>query len=127
LRINGLTRMVTFERRDGHWHGLDMEECGFMPMLGEGQTAEHALSLRGETGVVVRTDGGEPLDAAALSGVLDSPATVLWTGVTADHGVFAELDFWLAEEPGFARVIMTGGGVAAGLVRPQYAGEAWAR
>jgi len=120
LRINGLTRTVTFERRDGHWHGLDMEECGFMPMRGEGQTAEHNLSLRGETGVVVRTDGGDPLDAAALSGVLDGQAAVLWTGVTADHGVFAELDFWLAEEPGFARVIMMGGGVAAGLVRPQH-------
>ena len=120
LRIKGLTRMVTFERRDGHWRGLDMEECGFMPMRGEGQTVEHNLSLRGETGVVVRTDGGEPLDAAALSGVLDGPATVVWTGVTADHGVFADLDFWLAEVPGFARVIMMGSGVATGLVKPQY-------
>jgi protein-L-isoaspartate(D-aspartate) O-methyltransferase len=45
---------------------------------------------------------------------------IAWTGVSADHGVFADLDFWLAQEPGFARVIMMGAGVAAGLVRPQY-------
>lgn len=120
LRINGLTRTVTFERAQGIWRSLDADECGFMPMRGEGQIAEHNLSLRGETGVVVRTDGGPPLDPALLSGVLDGPATVHWTGVTADHGAFTDLDFWLAGEPGFARVIMMSGGVDAGLVAPQY-------
>jgi protein-L-isoaspartate(D-aspartate) O-methyltransferase len=119
LRINGLTRSVTFEYTGGVWRSLDMDECGFMPMRGDGQSVEHNLPVRGETGVIVRTDGGEPLDPA-LGGALDEPAVVVWTGVTADHGVFAELDFWLAAEPGFARVIMMGGGVAAGLVRPQY-------
>jgi protein-L-isoaspartate(D-aspartate) O-methyltransferase len=120
LRINGLTRTVAFERVDGIWRSLDADECGFMPMRGEGQVAEHNLSLRGETGVVVRTDGGQPLDAALLSGVLDGPASVHWTGVSADYGVFTDLDFWLAGEPGFARVIMMSGGVAAGLVAAQY-------
>ncbi|HEX5113644.1 MAG TPA: methyltransferase, FxLD system [Pseudonocardiaceae bacterium] len=120
LRISGLTRTVTFERTDGIWRSLDADECGFMPMRGEGQVAEHNLSLRGETGVVVRTDGGQPLDAARLAGVLDGPATVHWTGVSADYGVFTDLDFWLAGEAGFARVIMMSGGVAAGLVAPQY-------
>lgn len=120
LRINGLTRTVAFERAHGIWRSLDADECGFMPMRGEGQIAEHNLSLRGDTGVVVRTDGGQPLDAALLSNVLDGPATVHWTGVSADHGVFTDLDFWLAGEPGFARVIMMSGGVAAGLVAPQY-------
>lgn len=120
LRINGLTRTVAFERVHGIWRSLDADECGFMPMRGEGQIAEHNLSLRGETGVVVRTDGGQPLDSALLSDVLDGPATVHWTGVSADYGVFTDLDFWLAGEPGFARVIMMSGGVDAGLVRPQY-------
>lgn len=120
LRINGLTRTVAFERPHGIWRSLDADECGFMPMRGEGQVAEHNLSLRGETGVVVRTDGGQPLDATLLSGVLDGPAVVHWTGVSADYGVFTDLDFWLAGEPGFARVIMMSGGVAAGLVAPQY-------
>lgn len=119
LRINGVTRSVTFEYTSGVWRSLEMEECGFMPMRGEGQSVEYNLSVRGETGVIVRTDGGEPLDPA-LSGALDHPAVVVWTGVNADRGVFADLDFWLAAGPGFARVIMMGGGVAAGLVRPQY-------
>lgn len=120
LRVNGVTRSVVFERYCGFWRSLNMEECGFMPMRGVGQTVEHNLSLRGGTGVVVRTDGGEPPDAGALSTVLDGPATVTWTGVLAEHGCFADLDFWLAEEPGFARVIMMSGGVAAGLIQPQY-------
>lgn len=119
LRINGVTRSVTFEHNGGVWRSLEMDECGFMPMRGAGQTAEHNLSVRGETGVVVRTDGGNPLDPA-LGEALENPPVIAWTGVSADHGVFADLDFWLAAEPGFARVIMMGGGVAAGLVRPQY-------
>ncbi len=126
LRINGVTRAVTFARRDGSWRSLGMEECGFMPMRGEGQSVEHNLSLRGETGVVVRTDGGGPLEQA-LGKVLDSVPSIAWTGVTAAHGVFADLDFWLAQEPGFARVIMMGGGVAAGLIRPSTTGAAWAQ
>lgn len=120
LRINGLTRTVAFERTGGIWRSLDAQECGFMPMRGDRQIAEHNVSLRGNTGVVVRTDGGEPLDTTTLSTVLDGPATVTWTGVTADRGDFTDLDFWLAAELGFARVIMMGAGVAAGLVRPQY-------
>ncbi|HEX5405028.1 MAG TPA: methyltransferase, FxLD system [Pseudonocardiaceae bacterium] len=120
LRINGLTRTVAFERVNGIWRSLDADECGFMPMRGDGQVAEHNLSLRGDTGVVVRTDGGQPLDATLLSEVLDGPAVVHWTGVSADYGDFTDLDFWLAGEPGFARVIMMGGGVGAGLVAPQY-------
>ena len=120
LRVSGVTRTVAFELTEGVWRSLTMDEVGFMPMRGEGQVSEHNLSLRGETGVVVRTDGGGLLDAGPLAGVLDGPATVQWTGVTADHGVFADLDFWLAGEPGFARVIVMGAGVAVGLVRPQY-------
>jgi protein-L-isoaspartate(D-aspartate) O-methyltransferase len=120
LRINGLTRTIAFERASGIWRSLDADECGFMPMRGDGQVAEHNLSLRGETGVVVRTDGGQPLNATLLSGVLDGPAIVHWSGVSADYGVFTDLDFWLAGEPGFARVIMMSGGVTAGLVAPQY-------
>jgi protein-L-isoaspartate(D-aspartate) O-methyltransferase len=120
LRINGLTRCVAFERAHGIWRSRDADECGFMPMRGDGQIAEHNLSLRGDTGVVVRTDGGQPLDATLLAGVLDGPATIQWTGVSAEYGVFTDVDFWLASEPGFARVIMMGGGVAAGLVAPQY-------
>ncbi|MFF4990607.1 methyltransferase, FxLD system [Streptosporangium saharense] len=118
LRINGLTRAATFERSGGFWRSLDADECGFMPMRGPGQTDEHNLSLRGQTGVVVRTDGGQPLDAALLEGVLDGPATERWTGAVS--GDFANLDFWLAALPGFARVIVMGDGVAAGLVRPMY-------
>ncbi|MCD5353718.1 hypothetical protein [Kineosporia mesophila] len=45
---------------------------------------------------------------------------ITWTGVTATDGSFTDLDFWMAPEPGFARVIMMAGGIAAGLVRPQY-------
>jgi protein-L-isoaspartate(D-aspartate) O-methyltransferase len=120
LRISGLSRSVVLERRGRCWVSLAMEECGFMPMRGPGQRAEHNVSVRGESGVVVRTDGGDRLDAQALAGALDYPAAITWTAVSAEHGYFADLDFWLAEDPGFARVIMMGGGLDAGLVRPQY-------
>lgn len=35
-------------------------------------------------------------------------------------GAFADLDFWLADVPGFCRVIVMGMGVDAGLVAPQH-------
>lgn len=38
LRINGLTRSVTFEYTGGVWRSLDMDECSFMPMRGPDQT-----------------------------------------------------------------------------------------
>lgn len=120
LRMGGLTRTIKFERVNGYWRSLDLAECGFMPMRGDGQVGEHNLALRGATGVVVRTDGGEPLDPSALKDVLDGPATVEWTGVTAPGGVFADLDFWLANLPEFCRVIVMGQGVDAGLFKPQY-------
>ena len=119
LRINGVTRSVTFEHGGGFWRSLEMDQVGFMPMRGEGQRLEHNLALRGKTGVVVRTDGGDPL-SPALAQVLDASPVIVWTGVTAADGRFTDLDFWLAPEPGFARVIMMDGGIAAGLVRPQY-------
>jgi protein-L-isoaspartate(D-aspartate) O-methyltransferase len=120
LRMNGLTRSVAFERGDGCWRSRDLLGCGFMPMRGDGQVGEHNLAIRGETGVVLRTDGGDPLDAVALKDVLEGPATVMWTGVTSPDGVFSDLDFWLANLAGFCRVIVMGKGVDAGLVPPQY-------
>jgi protein-L-isoaspartate(D-aspartate) O-methyltransferase len=120
LRMNGLTRTAAFERREGYWRGEDLAECGFMPMRGEGQVGEHNLALRGDAGVVLRTDGGEPLDEPALRGVLDCSPTVEWTGVISSDGAFGDLDFWLADVPGFCRVIVMGMGVDAGLVAPQY-------
>jgi hypothetical protein len=89
-------------------------------VCGDGQVGEHNLAVRGETGVVLRTDGGDPLDAVALKDVLEGPATVVWTGVTSPDGAFSDLDFWLAELAGFCRVIVMGKGVDAGLVPPQY-------
>jgi protein-L-isoaspartate(D-aspartate) O-methyltransferase len=120
LRINGLTRTAAFERREGYWRGEDLVGCGFMPMRGEGQVGEHNLALGGDTGVVLRTDGGEPLDEPALRDVLECPPRVEWTGVISSDGAFGDLDFWLADVPGFCRVIVMGKGVDAGLVPPQY-------
>jgi protein-L-isoaspartate(D-aspartate) O-methyltransferase len=116
--MRGLTRSVTFERAAGIWCSRVMYECGFMPIRGAGAVAERNISL-GDTGITVRIDDGQPADAAALQHALASAPAQAWTGIEVT--VTGELDFWLAGQGGFFRLLAgTETARRSGLVPPAF-------
>lgn len=118
LRMRGLTRSVTFERAAGIWRSRAMYECGFMPIRGVGAVAERNIPL-GDTGITVRIDDGQPADASALQQAIASAAAQTWTGIEVT--VTGELDFWLAGQDGFFRLLAgTDAAGRCGLVPPAF-------
>jgi protein-L-isoaspartate(D-aspartate) O-methyltransferase len=118
LRMRGLTRSVTFEHAAGIWCSRAMYECGFMPIRGAGGVAERNIPLGG-TGITFRIDDGQAADATALQKAIATGPTQTWTGVEVT--VTGELDFWLAGQDGFFR-LLAGADAArrAGLVPPAF-------
>jgi protein-L-isoaspartate(D-aspartate) O-methyltransferase len=104
--MKGLTRSIAFERVDGYWRSQSIEELGFVPMRGAGSVAECNLPLGSHADITLRIDDGQAADAQALSGALDHPATLTWTGVTLPAEGLGHLDFWLADLAGFGRMIV---------------------
>jgi len=118
LRMRGLTRSVTFEHAAGIWRSRAMYECGFMPIRGAGGVAERNISL-GDTGITIRIDDGQPADATALQKAITSAPAQTWTGVEVT--VTGELDFWLAGQDGFFRLLAgTDAAQRSGLVPPAF-------
>jgi protein-L-isoaspartate(D-aspartate) O-methyltransferase len=118
LRMRGLTRSVTFERREGSWRSRSLHECGFMPIRGAGAVAERNIRL-GDTGITIRIDDGQPADADALRAALSGGPAQAWTGIEVT--VTGELDFWLAGLDGFFR-LLAGSDVVqrSGLMPPAF-------
>jgi protein-L-isoaspartate(D-aspartate) O-methyltransferase len=73
-----------------------------MPIRGAGGVAERNISLGG-TGVTIRIDDGQPAGATDLQHALTSAPAQTWTGVEVT--VTGELDFWLAGQDGFFRLL----------------------
>lgn len=95
-----------------------MYECGFMPIRGAGGVAERNISL-GDTGITIRIDDGQPADATALQKAITSAPAQTWTGVEVT--VTGELDFWLAGQDGFFRLLAgTDAAQRSGLVPPAF-------
>ena len=89
-----------------------------MPIRGAGGVAERNIPLAG-TGITIRIDDGQPADAAALQHALASAPAQTWTGVEVT--VTGELDFWLAGQDGFFRLLAgTDAAQRAGLVPPAF-------
>lgn len=125
LRMRGVTRAVGLELDDdGVWHSVNITECGFMPMRGDGETVTNEVNveLPGTHGVRVRTDDGQPVDVDALAAALDLKPSIAWSGVIVPLKPFDHLDFWLAGAQGadLCRVVVTQGALANGLVAPIY-------
>jgi protein-L-isoaspartate(D-aspartate) O-methyltransferase len=118
LRMRGLTRAITFERADGTWRSLAMHECGFMPIRGAGAVAEQNIPL-GDTGITIRIDDGQHADATALRHALSTGPAQAWTGIEVT--VTGELDFWLAGQDGFFRLLAGSDAVErSGIVPPAF-------
>lgn len=96
LRVRGLTRSITFARADDHLVSRSAEMCGFVAMRGAGERTERLLLLRGEE-IGLRFDDGWPSDPDLLTGILDTPRSEAWSGVTVGRDEpFDSLHLWLA-------------------------------
>ncbi len=123
LRMRGVTRAVALELHGDVWSSVSINECGFMPMRGEGASVVEELNveLPRETGVRIRVDDGQPVDVHALGAALNLPPALAWSGVVVPIKPFEHLDFWLAgTSADLCRFLVTPKALEAGLVKPIY-------
>jgi protein-L-isoaspartate(D-aspartate) O-methyltransferase len=106
LRTKGMTRSWALERQGDDLVSRGHRMCGFVPMRGAGAHQGTAVPLLDGGAVGLWLDEGESIEAAALSGVLDTPRAETWTGVTIRPGeLFSDQDLWLASAlPGFCLI-----------------------
>lgn len=125
LRIRGgVTRSVVIEQeRDGIWRGSDLEVCSFMPLRGIADDLGRSVPLT-EDGLVEVAVYADQEVGPELGRALEDEGTELFTGVSFGDGEsFAELDLFLscALPNGMTRLSVSGGALASGAVRPQFA------
>jgi protein-L-isoaspartate(D-aspartate) O-methyltransferase len=118
LRWRGQTRAVAFVRDEQCWRGDWVELCGFVPMIG--QDGEHTGAIHPGDQVSLYWDDDQPIHPEALHGVLDQPATTIWSGaILGPNQSFDGL--WLrltATEPGTCRIAAQPAAVESGLCTP---------
>jgi protein-L-isoaspartate(D-aspartate) O-methyltransferase len=104
LRWRGQTRSVAFTRDGDALRSASVQLCGFVPMIG--QDGEHRSHLDPAGQVTLYWDADQPVDPAALAGVLTQPKTTAWSATTV--GSYDPFDgVWLnltATEPGTCRI-----------------------
>ncbi len=99
LRMRGMTRTVAFVRDGDQLVSDGFEQCGFVPMRGDGENRMSLAVLHDEEGaeVALRLDSDHPdPDTEALRAALRSPRAEVWSGVTVGGEESKEhLDLWL--------------------------------
>lgn len=119
LRWRGQTRGVAFVLGDdGVLRSDAVFLCGFVPMIG--QDGERTATLNAEPAVRIHYDIDQNLDPEALVGVLQTPQTSSWSGVTI--GGNDPIDgIWLratATDPAVCRIETTKEAIEAGVATP---------
>lgn len=108
LRMNGITRVIAFQREGDHLRGISAEVAGFVAMQGDGDHPDQTFVLPDVDGrkVHLRFDQGAPHDPSLLDGVLAAERTTAWSGVTIPNQTsFADLHLWFAcYLPGFCKL-----------------------
>ncbi|MFC4016067.1 hypothetical protein ACFOY2_53275, partial [Nonomuraea purpurea] len=120
LRMRGVTRSVALEFDGAVWRSVSINECGFMPMRGPSAVEEIKLALGTDSGVWLRIDDGQPVDADALGAALTGAPALAWSGVVVPwtETAMTHLDFWLVgASASICRVLVAR---EAGLVDPIY-------
>ncbi|REE98998.1 methyltransferase, FxLD system [Thermomonospora umbrina] len=126
VRLAGVaSRSIVFTRdRDG-WSSIGSEMAVFMPLRGLGDDARRVIDLTGTGEVTLQThkDNTHATDPDTLTGIFDTPAETVWTGV---HFVAREsfewLDLWLSchlPNP-LKRMEVAPTAKDSGLVRPMF-------
>ncbi|MDQ3886867.1 MAG: methyltransferase, FxLD system [Actinomycetota bacterium] len=96
LHASGLTRALGFGlHQPGQMVSTSAVVCGFVPLRGAAEHADHHLRLADD--VVLTLDTADLPDHAALAHTLTHPAQQHWTSIHVRHDEPAEhLDLWLA-------------------------------
>jgi protein-L-isoaspartate(D-aspartate) O-methyltransferase len=120
LHGSGLTRVLAFDlHQPDRLVSTSAQVCGFVPMRGTAEQAEHHVRL--DDGVVLKLDTADLPDEAALAHALTHPAHEHWTGVQVHDEEPAEhLDLWLTTTSpnSFGRLSVGSAARASGLVNP---------
>ncbi len=119
LRWRGQTRGVAFVLGDDHVLRSDaVLLCGFVPMIG--QDGERTAAIHTDPDVQIHYDIDQEIDPAALLGILDTPKTSVFSGVSI--GPSDPVDgIWLratASDPTVCRIEATPEAVSAGICTP---------
>lgn len=121
LRWRGTTRALGLTKRHDHWDCDWIFLCGFVPMLG--QPGEHSTAIDPDGTVILHYDIDQPVDPAALHGVLTRPRSEIWADATvASDEPFDRI--WLhlsAVHDGTVRIEARQPAVASGLCTPAIA------
>lgn len=117
LRWRGQTRCIAFDYHGGHMVSRSVQLCGFIPM--QGGDGEHTLPLANGA-ITIGYDEDQPVDPAAIAGVLDQPRRETWSGVSVgSQDSFDGLWLQLATaEPGTCRIAAQPSAVDSGLATP---------
>jgi len=120
LHWRGQARSVAFVKQDGVLRSVDSQLCGFIPMIGEGQDGEHTGQIAND--VAVYFDRDQHIDLDVLHGVLDQPATTVWSGASVVAGESTDLIWPLmtGTELGTCRFAADDAAVEAGLCNPAF-------
>lgn len=121
LRWRGQTRSLSFVRQGDRLWATSAELCGFVPMIG--QEGERTAHIDSDGHVSLHWDADQPIDPAALTGVLQHPKAVVWSDVTV--GPYDPFDgVWLrmtGTEPGTCRISAQPAALETGLCTPAIA------
>ena len=124
LRLRGsVCRSIVFQRYAGHLRSRSSSMCTFMPLRGIADDPRRTVALTPDAAVGLHTHQEQPVEAAALHGVLAHPPLYAWTGVLFGAAEsFEWLDLWLTctMDSGLSRMVVQRPAVQSGLVRPQF-------
>jgi protein-L-isoaspartate(D-aspartate) O-methyltransferase len=73
LHWRGQARSIAFTHEHGVLRAGDSQQCGFIPMIGDGQDGERTGHI--DTDVALYWDSDQPIDPTLLQGVLASPGS----------------------------------------------------
>ncbi len=120
LHWRGQARSVAFVHQDGVLRATDSQLCGFIPMIGDGQDGERTGQIADD--VALYFDRDQPIDPAALHGILAQPATTVWSGASVVPNESTDL-IWprlTGAEPGTCRFAAEPAAAEAGLCNPAF-------
>ncbi|MGQ0778890.1 MAG: methyltransferase, FxLD system [Pseudonocardiales bacterium] len=121
LHWRGQARSVAFVHADGVLRARDSQLCGFIPMIGDGQDGERTGQIADD--VALYWDSDQPIDPAALHGILTQPATTVWSGASVVPNESTD-PIWprlTGTEPGTCRFAAEPAAIDSGLCTPAFA------
>lgn len=112
LRMNGVTRSITFVKDGSHLASTSAVTCGFVPMQGAGGQPETFIQVPAPCGahITLRYEDDAPAEPPLPDDILASEPATAWSGLTiADRTPWSGIYLRLAGfAPGFCRLDQAG-------------------